>query len=162
MLQQKQIGALKPPESADLKPLRQWLERPEHGDNFLVGRTEDVWDVEKDPGDLISIAESGRDVDIFTRHLQRLATYLQRSMAPKGQPENRIYHVPAAHVTAIVNGLSTVLASLLPALSILVLYVIKSMRNRLAMILVFTTLVSITLVLFTRARRVEIFATVTA
>lgn len=162
LLRQTKLSSLKRPDPEDLKSLRKWLERPEFGNHFLTGRPEGVWDIEKGTGDFICVADGSREIDVLTRSISRLVPYLDRMLRGKTRPANTIYHIPLSRVTAIVDGLSTVLSSLLPALSILVLYVIKSMRVRLAMILVFTALLSMTLVLFTRARRVEVFATVTA
>ena len=63
---------------------------------------------------------------------------------------------------AVVNMMSTVLASLLPSTSILILFLLERPIARLAAIMVFTAVFSSTLVLFTKARRVDVFAATTA
>lgn len=57
-----------------------------------------------------------------------------------------------------VNSLSTILASLIPTASILVLYFVQSEFIRLLSIVIFTVLFSLVLTLVARAGRVETFA----
>jgi hypothetical protein len=54
------------------------------------------------------------------------------------------------------------IASLLPVVSIVVLYLVDSMPKRLGIVAGFTAAFSIALALFTRARRVDIFAATAA
>lgn len=53
LLQFTQLLRLRSPKDADLRFLREWLERPEFGDNFLQDREADVWEQSKD---LIALA----------------------------------------------------------------------------------------------------------
>lgn len=61
-------------------------------------------------------------------------------------------------VLKITYWITSILASLVPILSIIVLYSIHSMPKRLGMIAAFNVLISICLVAFTSAKRVEVFA----
>ena len=54
------------------------------------------------------------------------------------------------------------MSSLIPTLSILVLYFVKRQLVRLGLLIVFTTTFSLTLAWFTEARKVEIFSAVAA
>lgn len=65
-------------------------------------------------------------------------------------------------LNAFAHFLGTLLASLLPPLSIFVLYFVSSQVDRLCIILAFSALFSFTLALFTRSRGVEIFAATAA
>lgn len=65
-------------------------------------------------------------------------------------------------LATIASIVGTVLASLLPIICILVLYFVRSTLTRLGIMVVFTTLFSTTLAIFTSARRVEIFASTAA
>lgn len=62
----------------------------------------------------------------------------------------------------MTRGISTVLACMLPVLSIIVLYVVQSMSKRLGIISVFTCLFSISLVTMTNAQMADIFAATAA
>jgi hypothetical protein len=55
-----------------------------------------------------------------------------------------------------------VLSSILPTLAILVLYFVKRMIVRIGLVILFTTLFSVTLAVFTAARKVEIFSATAA
>ena len=65
-------------------------------------------------------------------------------------------------LNAFAHFLGTLLASLLPPLSIFVLYFVRRQVDRLGIVLAFSALFSFTLALFTRARGVEIFAATAA
>jgi len=61
-----------------------------------------------------------------------------------------------------VGILDTVLASLIPIASILILYFVANVLDRLAIAVTFTGLFVFTLAVMTRARRVEVFAAASA
>jgi hypothetical protein len=63
-----------------------------------------------------------------------------------------------ARLIAIIEVISTVISSMLPISSIIILYFISSLPARLGIILAYTALFSIALAIFTKARRIEIFA----
>lgn len=73
-----------------------------------------------------------------------------------------VWHYQYQSMVAVLNGITTLLASLLPSTSIFILYFLKDPVARLIAIMVFTTAFSSTLVLFTKARRVDVFAATTA
>jgi hypothetical protein len=63
-----------------------------------------------------------------------------------------------ARLKAIIEVISTVISSMLPITSIIILYFVRSLPARLGIILGYTALFSIALAILTKARRVEIFA----
>lgn len=63
---------------------------------------------------------------------------------------------------AAVNAISTLLSSLLPSVSISLLYFVENPVARLAAIMVFTTVFSTVLSTFTKARRIDVSAATTA
>lgn len=58
--------------------------------------------------------------------------------------------------------LVTVLASLIPIASILILYFVANVLDRLAIVVAFTGLFAFSLAVTTRARRLEVFAATSA
>ena len=62
----------------------------------------------------------------------------------------------------LANSISTVLSSLLPTASILVLYFVEKPLARLALTMLFNALFSLTLATITKARRIDVFAATTA
>ena len=67
-----------------------------------------------------------------------------------------------ARLITIIEVISTVVSSLLPISSILILYLVTSLPARLGVILGYTALFSLALIIFTKARRIEIFAATSA
>ena len=76
--------------------------------------------------------------------------------------EAGIVRYEESSVIVVTNIIGTVLSSLLPIISIIVLYLVEETLTRLDIMVVFTTLFSATLTIFTAARRVEIFASTAA
>ena len=65
-------------------------------------------------------------------------------------------------LNAVAHFLGTFIASMLPAMAIFVLYFVPDLLDRLWIILAFSALFSFTLAIFTKAKRVEIFAATAA
>ena len=65
-------------------------------------------------------------------------------------------------IETISNSVSAILGSLLPTIAILVLYFVKQMLLRIGLVIVFTSIFSLALSLFTEAKRVEIFSATAA
>ena len=65
-------------------------------------------------------------------------------------------------ITQLVRLLAISLSSVLPIVSIVVLYVVKHAAVRLGLIIIFSVLCSLVLATFTNARNVEIFGTTAA
>lgn len=62
------------------------------------------------------------------------------------------------HIIRTIDILGSIVASMTPLLSVVILYFVKSLGTRLAVLCIFTLLFSICLALVTKARRIEIFA----
>lgn len=77
-------------------------------------------------------------------------------------PKAGIVRYEESTIVMVTNIIGTVLSSLLPILSIIVLYFVKNTLTRLGIVVIFTTLFSATLTIFTSARRVEVFASTAA
>ena len=75
---------------------------------------------------------------------------------------NGVWHYDEAGLILIANAISTLLSSLLPTVSILVLYFVKKPLARLAVTMVFTAVFSVTLAMVAKARRIDVFAATTA
>lgn len=73
-----------------------------------------------------------------------------------------MYDYKESLLAMIVNILATVVASLVPLLSIVVLSILETFANKMSAIVVFSALFSLTLCLMTNARRVEVFAATAA
>ena len=163
-MQQAHLSKLVAPNEEDLASLRSWLQRPGYGNNFLTGKIEDVWDAEKGHNDFASIGRRTGENNLVSRAIARVVPYLQRTAletAGRGS-DGKIYTFAGSILSAVAITLTAVLASILPTLPIIVLYLLKGTALRLGMMVVFTALLAMALVICTKARPVEIFCATTA
>jgi hypothetical protein len=162
VVQYAQLSALAKPSSENRGDLQDWLYRPGYGDNFLAGRMEDVWDVEKGFSDYVRIDQPTGQEDVFTRKLSRLILYIYRAWTQRKRPARSIYDLAGPKLQAYADGISNMLGSLLPTASILILYIVHNMTVRLILVLVFTPIFAALLAIISNGRRVEVFAATTA
>ncbi|MCJ1462994.1 hypothetical protein MMC07_001598 [Pseudocyphellaria aurata] len=183
LLQYSSIQKYEKPHKRHLNILREWLDRPEGGDFFLRGREAETW---KTDADLIALSTRKAEKDVLTRLIsERVIPWYHRYWGhrfkvlfsssssitlaenvpwstQKDEDFNGVWHYEDATFVAVVNVISIVLSSLLPTTSILVLYGIHKPGVRLAVIMVFTALFSLTLTTVAKAKRIDIFAATTA
>ena len=174
VLQYKQMCALQNPTRHDLHRLREWLVRPECGDNFLGGIEREILhedarlDVDQErASDLVTMSREAVEHDFFSRWLSdqvldKFHSLIGRRLKHPVDEEAGIYHYRKMHLRAVSHLVGVVLASVIPAASIFTLYYIQSPVNRLICLLGYSALFSVCLALFTSARRVEIFAATAA
>lgn len=74
----------------------------------------------------------------------------------------KLFHYDNGHLQLPTHVASTVLASTLPVLSIVVLYLVHRMATRLGLVAIFTTIFSASLAILTNARRVDVFSATAA
>ncbi|KAL9042553.1 MAG: hypothetical protein Q9214_003742 [Letrouitia sp. 1 TL-2023] len=183
LLQFMDIQRLAKPMPRDIDFLREWLDRPEGGDFFLRGREADTW---HSSSDFIKLCGQQSDIDALTRaiynkiipwyhhvwgHRMRVCEHLYASdlakltkaeKPSKTREWDGVWVYDRAMLTAIANGISTLLASLLPASSILILYLLPKPATRLAVSMLFITLFSFILTTVSTARRIDVFAATAA
>ena len=130
------------PQSRDLTSLRTWLDDSELGKCFLAGKTEDVWDVEKGFEDYVAVAETG---DALSNRLAWLFLSVRRALRRRFQAkENEVESLGAREYQQMLNGTLTVLASILPVLPIVVLFVVRPLAVRIGLVFLFTLLLAAT------------------
>ncbi|KAL9613238.1 MAG: hypothetical protein Q9167_002198 [Letrouitia subvulpina] len=165
LLQFMEIQKLAKPMPRDIAFLREWLDRPEGGDFFLRGREADTWQASSD---FIKLCGQESDMDALTRviHNKIIPWYHHvwghRAKPSKTREWDGVWVYDRAMLTAVANGISTMLASLLPAGSILILYLLSKPATRLAVSMLFIMLFSFILTAVSTARRVDIFAATAA
>lgn len=86
----------------------------------------------------------------------------QNNQRASGEDWNGVWHYEEHGLVAAANIISTFLSSVLPTTSILVLYFVKAPLARLAAVMAFTALFSLTLTVVAKARKVDVFAATTA
>jgi hypothetical protein len=192
VLRYNQICSLPKANPGDLKFLRDWLDHDEGGHFFLQGREALTWDHSFTQDVVsVSGVSTNRDAlahwisdhfvpwyhrrfghRIKVRYRQPRATLAtwkhcsfrsDRLQKPQSDADgNRLWVYSSSTITFTVNTISTILAPLLPFISIFVLYAIPDPMTRLYAIMAFTTIFSIVLTVIARPSRTENFAATTA
>ncbi|KAL8983455.1 MAG: hypothetical protein Q9205_002316 [Flavoplaca limonia] len=153
------------PATNSVECLQEWLDRPEGGDFFLKGREADTWET---VNDLIALDRRRPSNDALTNLInEKLVPWYHRRWAQRFKPSptadwHGIWQYDQEVLETIANAISTLLASLLPSISILVLYFLSKPVTKLVAILLFSVLFSVILSAVSTARRIEVFAATTA
>ncbi|KAG8534292.1 uncharacterized protein KY384_001136 [Bacidia gigantensis] len=117
LLQFAQLQQLSKPTTSNLSVLKEWLERPEGGDFFLRGREAEMWDNGRDT---ITTSSLRAEHDSLTKLI------INRPKMRNGEEWNGLWYYDDAVIVTIANITSIALSSILPALSVLALYVAGS------------------------------------
>ena len=169
------------PNAHDLQVFRSWMHVKHQGGSPLHGADRRSWD-KQFLEDLVALSPP-QTADVFTRLLvekigpaarQMLATlgrrikgksqeatpevgFKERGDGTSRDPNSGIYKYRLTRVDFILDVVVTVVASMFPVLSIIVLFFIRP-DARLGLIAAFTTLFALALATMTQSGRQEIFA----
>ncbi|KAL4878728.1 hypothetical protein BJY04DRAFT_220795 [Aspergillus karnatakaensis] len=169
---QANLLRLKPPHSRDLKIFRSWLKRNAFC-CMAVERNQWFGANDEHTGDLVTLSGRYENVDSLTRWVFRVAIPvwhrllggerggcgkqagdLETGTGTRYYDDEKI--IRATRVTSIITS------SVIPASSMLVLYLVDDMVSRLVIIIFYNIIFSIVIGLLAKARRVEVFAASTA
>ncbi|KAE8448777.1 hypothetical protein EG329_008779 [Mollisiaceae sp. DMI_Dod_QoI] len=168
LLRHTEINKLSPPMYQDLRFLNEWMTRTDMGNVYLHGTDSTTWSKPELRSDLVALkAQSSDDMfyrwiyDKVTNRFHRLLGCYFKNSRPEAQLAGTVVY-DDAHIRSLTKAVATVLACMLPTLSIVVLYMVQTMSKRLGAVTAFTTLFSISLVVMTNAEMIDIFAATAA
>ncbi|KAJ4299785.1 hypothetical protein N0V90_005031 [Kalmusia sp. IMI 367209] len=168
LIEQSIINKFEEPNSWDLRYIQHFLSSDTMGPLCLIGEDSDIWGSVQNPTshrhDLVTL-KSRRQDDAFTRLVAENAVYLFKCGLGRFKPSSRKHGIVGyedSSVRKLTRGISNVMASLIPILSIVVLHSISSPRAKLGVIIGFNFLISACLSAFTNAKRAEVFAVAAA
>ncbi|KAF2468337.1 uncharacterized protein BDR25DRAFT_335447 [Lindgomyces ingoldianus] len=165
LLQQSMILNLSSPGKWDLHNLQDYLQAPEMGPLALEGEDATIWGSVKDrkshKPDLVALCPRRRE-DAFSSWVAESAIVnLFRCGCARFMKPSRIHGVVGyedSTIYRITYWITSILASLIPIASIVILYCVYSMRARLGIIAAFNLLVAVCLMGLANAKRAEVFA----
>ena len=165
IIQTSQLFQQSAPPGQQLDALTAWLGNAREGKSFLRGADIPTWDG-KNRSDLVVLATDACQQDPFAKWVtnypltlfHRLIGERIFSKEQTGDPEKGFTSYSDVKIARFSAGLGTALGSALTMTSIIVLYYIDRTVLRLVAISVFMFLFSLLLSIFTRARKIEIFA----
>ncbi|OTA69141.1 hypothetical protein K449DRAFT_362387 [Hypoxylon sp. EC38] len=188
LLQQVDISKLEGPNSNDLEFLRSWFERPSMGCFPIRGLDYKAWEQRRE-NDLVAI-KPRLPPDPFSKWVTNtifplyhrvfgVKFHVRKVLRPSGKlchADNQstskkadsteigdgLYTYEESLLGSIINIITTVVAAVLPLLSIVVLYIVDSDATKLGIIVVFSACFALVLAVMTSARRIEVFAATAA
>ncbi|PMD64632.1 uncharacterized protein K444DRAFT_625298 [Hyaloscypha bicolor E] len=165
IVQQSVINRLAKPDNHDLRELQDWLERQAYGNLALIGADSETWGRLHQPinshADLLTLNSIGCE-DSFSRWFSRkfiawfCHTFRHRPLN-SGDLESGIVSYSSRTIERYTSFVTTIVASLLPILSTVVLFCVPSMKLRLGIIVLFTLIFAACISSFTSTKRGEIF-----
>lgn len=158
------------PSKQHVEVLRSWLRDPREGKHFLRDIDIDTWE-ESNEGDLLALATDADQEDVFmrwiraNRPLESLHRYFGDRlylMTRYGDEEEGFgfvrYRSRNINLARLSGGLGTGLVSVLTITSVILLNYTSSKVIRLMVIAISVFLFSILLSVFTKSRKIEVFA----
>ncbi|KAF2638242.1 hypothetical protein P280DRAFT_491706 [Massarina eburnea CBS 473.64] len=168
LIRQHEILKISEPEKGDLGRLQEFLQNPEMGPLALKGPDASLWGSvhrrESYESDLIALRSRLKEDPFSSWVAEKAVESLLRwgcARFGKHNPHGIIGYRDAA-ILRVTFWITSIVASLVPITSIVVLYSVKSMPARLAVIAAFSVLVSMCLIAFTNAKKAEVFAIIAA
>jgi hypothetical protein len=152
------------PDSCDIDFLRGWLQNEKCGNSFLrLSATAEAtaWDANH-TGDLITLNKRSDRFSAWVANTlvpvyhKRLGFRLQSRT--NDESVGSFYAYDDKKLAILGNVLCTILSTMVPSSSILVLYYVKSMLSRLLLIVGFSSLFSLIMGFVAHGKRYEIFA----
>ncbi|KAF4629709.1 hypothetical protein G7Y89_g8437 [Cudoniella acicularis] len=162
LLEIASVQGLSKPNDRQLRFLRDWLVDPKMGKSEIRGRQGRTWNAK----DLVVLKGSDGERAPFSawvsgsvlRFFDRIWGFKHKSWSQQVDAEAGIVFYEETKLTKYSKAVVTIIASLIPIVCIVVLYVLKSNGWRLGTMAFFTAAFAAILVIFTSAKEVEIFA----
>jgi hypothetical protein len=153
-----------------LRFLQDWLERPKMGNFALLGEDRHVWGSSDEPDvhapDLIVLKARAAEDQFSKLVMGKLVVWAHGFFRSRAK---RLSDLESGQVVyeddtllRVTMSVTTIVASLLPVVSIVVLYYVYDVGGRLALIALFTLAFSLCLRGFSNAKTGEVFAATTA
>ncbi|KAL2011660.1 hypothetical protein VTN00DRAFT_4378 [Thermoascus crustaceus] len=163
-----ELNRVAKPTRRELDFLRKWLITPSMGNDFLTDVERTIWEPSNDQ-DFITLLSREQQIDTLSSFMHdTLLDVYHRTLGHRRKQSNSPFprtgfrSYGESRLATVSDAIAAAFSSLLPALTILILYLIKPMYARIALVIGFTALFSFAFAIFTSARRVEIFAATAA
>lgn len=164
LIQQSQILAFPEPEFYDLTYVQRFLHHKDMNLPFL-GPDSGVWGTISNPKnhspDLITLCPRRKEDPFSGWVVEKAIVNLFRCGCYRFMKPSKVHGVIGYEDTKILritHWITSIVASLIPILSIVILYIVHSMSARLGIIASFSVLASVCLNTLTSAKRSDIFA----
>jgi hypothetical protein len=168
---QSELANMSHPSRSDVQHLQAYMETREMGPLTLQGPDADIWGSSSGEchiapvPDLVAL-QGRHNEDPFSKWItstgMKMFFWFGCGRWRKASGRSGLVGYPEATLLRITRWISSIVASLLPVMSIAILYCVSSMLARLAIIAAFNFSVAIFLLGFTKAKTGEVFAVAAA
>ncbi|KAI9868138.1 MAG: hypothetical protein M1813_006883 [Trichoglossum hirsutum] len=158
LIQQTAMSSLQKPNKYDRKFLLDWIESPEMGYLQLIGQDCDTWENSNITPDLIAL-RTRHNEDVFSCWVtDKVIIWFHHLIGSCYKTkEDGVTYYSDTHILHLTSFITTIIASILPISSILILYHVTATLARLGIICGFAVIFSLSLRLFTSGAKGEIF-----
>jgi hypothetical protein len=161
------LTSMPEPSTSDLIHMQKFYDSPESGPMLLPGADSRLFgtsgNLETDIApDLVALQARHNETKFSRWMIKQVSLRCGGILKPESVAGTNMFGVKDEKLVRIVDWLNSVLASLLPVLSIVCLYYVKSMGARLALIVAFNVVFTLCLRAFGQPKRTELFAVVAA
>jgi hypothetical protein len=170
LIQQRTIMMMERPDKYDLDILQHFLgnEKMKNG-ALMLGADKKIWGtlLRKDShsGELV-VLKAREGGDSFSRKLSAWAVPLFERLAcaafKSPDPTAGVLMIKDDRVFKLTTWITSLIASMMPVISIVILIKMKELNSRLGVIAAFNALLSVCLLVFTDARRTDVFSVTAA
>jgi hypothetical protein len=158
------------PDAYDLKNLQHFLGCPKMGHGaVLLGPDSDIWGtlLRKNSHSKELVVLKEREVpDTFSRKLSKWAVPFMGKLAPawftKPDPQVGVICVRDAHIFSITMGLTSAVATMMSIVIMAILLKVDTLAGALGASAALNALIAVCLVVFTEARRINMFGVIAA
>ncbi|KAK0658714.1 hypothetical protein QBC41DRAFT_308131 [Cercophora samala] len=164
IIQVHQMNSIPSPQPSQLSALKDWLRDFKGGNSFLQSNEAFTW-ADPDPSSYLCLSAPVKETDPFTTFITEkiLGAYhhfLGHRLGTGEVVDTETGHTSysSSRISQASSLITTVLASILPVLTILVLNTLESTNARIAVTAAFTALFALVIAVFSDAKRIEIFA----
>ncbi|KAL9080457.1 MAG: hypothetical protein Q9157_000771 [Trypethelium eluteriae] len=167
LLKLSAVSDLPGPADHDLQFFRSWYERPKMGAFPLYGLDRNAWSLENEHDLTAVMARKAPDsfshwfTDTLIPMFHQLVGEKIKSPISDKLGEG-LYEYNEKTLKVVARVISTVVASVLPLCSVVILYIVKANGVRLGIIIALSACFSLALALMTNARQIEIFSATSA
>jgi hypothetical protein len=166
LLQSEQVLKLASPANSEYAFLRFWLDWEQGGRGFLMGIESEPYDQDH-TDDLISLSPTAAKDPLAQRLSDLIVPLYHRYLfnqnnIPMDQDLGSIWNYKYYIFVLLGDAICAVLASIIPIISICLLYYIQSMFKKLVIAIIMNFSFSFIMAVVIRGRRVDVFAASTA
>ena len=148
--QYRRLNEIPSARRSNVATICEWLNSMHRGAAFLTGSVEDVWNVQLGTGGQgLANSEDFYGFEDGSGIVYRLGTAFawMHRLAFSGGSQQQVHHIDTSTAGALARTISTIIASVLPVIPIVVFYFVEKLLVRIGLVIAFTAFFAALLVI---------------